>query len=279
MSSLSVERAGHNPEPSWVCNDRVIARDLEGVTTRAKGNCGSTSARPERDDIVWTAWRHAEAGDKHARDNIFDDQLDITPQSVITAAQYNIKQAAVSVSMSGLEELQNSGEPQIINLLESRIENAEGSFLNNLSNDIYSAGTASGGLQIGGLQSLVSDAGTGTVGGINSSTWTFWQNYSFSFATNNLVPGPATIQRAMNTTWLATKRNRDECDLIVADNTYFRYYLESLQAHQRFMNEDLKNAGFFNLKFMNADVVCDGGYGGSAPASHMYFLNGSATVH
>jgi hypothetical protein len=36
-----------------------------------------------------------------------------------------IRQAAVAVSISGLEELQNSGEEAIIDLLESRIMNAE----------------------------------------------------------------------------------------------------------------------------------------------------------
>lgn len=38
-----------------------------------------------------------------------------------------IRQAAVAVSISGLEELQNSGEEAIIDLLESRIMNAEDS--------------------------------------------------------------------------------------------------------------------------------------------------------
>ena len=32
-------------------------------------------------------------------------------------------------------------------------------------------------------------------------------------------------------------------------------------------------AGFTSLKYMNADVVFDGGVGGGAPANKMYFLN------
>jgi hypothetical protein len=47
-----------------------------------------------------------------------------------TAAEYPIRQAAVAVSISGLEELQNSGEEAIIDLLESRIMNAEDTFMN-----------------------------------------------------------------------------------------------------------------------------------------------------
>lgn len=55
----------------------------------------------------------------------------------------------------------------MIDLLEARIGNAERTFRNNLSNDMYSDGTADGGKQIGGLQLLVSDVNnSGTVGGM-----------------------------------------------------------------------------------------------------------------
>jgi hypothetical protein len=35
----------------------------------------------------------------------------------------------------------------------------------------------------------------------------------------------------------------------------------------------MASAGFTSLKYMDADVVFDGGYGGDAPANHMYFIN------
>lgn len=201
------------------------------------------------------------------------EALDISPSDVFTAAEFNWKQAAVAVVMSGLEMIQNAGDEQVIDLLESRIENAEITMKNNISSDVYSDGTSDGGKQIGGLQLLVADAGTGTVGGINSSTWSFWQNYYYSFSGNSLTPGATTIQTAMNTTYLNLSRNRDKPDLIVADNTYYSYYWSSLQAIQRISNSDLGAAGFDNLKFMGADVVFDGGQGGDAPSAHMYFLN------
>lgn len=201
------------------------------------------------------------------------ETLDITPSDVFSAAEFNWKQAAVAVVISGLEMLQNAGDEQVIDLLESRIVNAERTFMNNLSADIYSDGTADGGKQVGGLQLLVSDTGLGTVGGINSSTWSFWANQIFDFSSNSLTPGSSTIQQAMNTLYLDLSRNRDHPDLIVADNVYFNYYWQSLQAIQRIGNEKLGAAGFQNLKFMGADVVADGGQDGDAPASHMYFLN------
>lgn len=203
------------------------------------------------------------------------EYLDITPSDVFSAAEFTLKQAACAVMISGLEELQNKGDSQVIDLLESRIENAEITMKNNISADIYSDGTADGGRQIGGLQLLVSDAGTGTVGGINSSTWQFWKSQVYSFAAQAGAPTPSatTIQAAMNSLYLKLCRNRDKPDLIVADNTYYQYYWSSLQQIQRITNADLGQAGFDSLKFMGADVVPDGGLGGSAPSAHMYFLN------
>lgn len=200
--------------------------------------------------------------------------LDISPSDVFTAAEFEIKQAAVAVSMSGLEELQNSGREQMIDLLESRIRNAERTMENNMSSDAYSDGTADGGKQIGGLQLLVADAPTsGTVGGIDRSSWSFWQNQLWDFSVESVTPSASTIQNAMNQLYLRCARNNDTTDLIVADNTYFGYYWSSLQANQRFTNDDMAKAGFDNLRFMSADVVFDGGQGGSCPSAHMYFLN------
>ncbi len=79
------------------------------------------------------------------------------------------------------------GKERMINLLDSRIGNAERTMTNNISNDCYSTGTADGGKQIGGLQLLVADiADSGTVGGIDPATWAFWRNNVKSFATEAL---------------------------------------------------------------------------------------------
>jgi hypothetical protein len=200
--------------------------------------------------------------------------IDITPQTVLSAAEYSMKQAAMSVTMSGTEQLQNSGSKEsIFNLIASRVKNAERSFMNALSTDLYSLGTASGGLQINGLQSLVTDAGTGTVGNINSTTFSFWQNYVFDFSTNSLTASASSIQQAMNTAWLNTKRNADACDLILADNNYYNFYWQSLQAIQRIASDTKGQSGFAAVQFMGADVLPDGGNGGDCPSNHMYMLN------
>lgn len=202
-----------------------------------------------------------------------DEVLNVSASDVLTSAQFDWKQCAAAVKINGLELLKNSGKEKVIDLLEARIKNAEKTMLNNMSTGIYSDGTGTGGKQIGGLQALVSDAGTGTVGGINSSTYTFWQNAVYDMSTNGVTASALTIQDAMNSLYLSISRNRDVPDLIVADNTYYGYYWKSLQAIQRITDEKMAAAGFQTLKFMGADVVYDGGFSGTAPSAHMYFLN------
>jgi len=203
------------------------------------------------------------------------EMLNITPSDVFTAAEFNYAQAAVAISISGLEQIQNAGEERIIDLLESRIGNAERTLVNNIALDCYSDGTADGGRQIGGLQLLVSSAPTsGVIGGIDRSAWSFWRNQMFSGLNNGgAAVSSANIQSYMNRLWVQMVRGADRPDLIVADNNFYRYYLESLQAIQRIASDDKAMAGFDALKYMSADVVLDGGYGGGAPTSSMYFLN------
>src|SRR5574343_1935020 len=80
------------------------------------------------------------------------ETLPSAAQDVISAAEYTIKQAACPVTISGLEQLQNSGKERIIDLLDSRMEVAESSMANLIASGIYSDGTGTSGKQITGLK-------------------------------------------------------------------------------------------------------------------------------
>src|SRR5690348_14955648 len=53
------------------------------------------------------------------------DALSLSQTDMLTTAEFNFKQYAVAVSASGLEMLRNSGAEQFIDLMASRIEQAE----------------------------------------------------------------------------------------------------------------------------------------------------------
>jgi hypothetical protein len=202
------------------------------------------------------------------------DLLPVAAQDVISAAEFSIKQFAVPVVMSGLEMLQNSGKEAFIDLLEARLNVAEATMMNKLAQSVYSDGTGSGGKEITGLNAAVASTNTsGTYGGIDRATWSFWRNQKYDFSDNTVTPGPTTIQNAMNTLWASCTRGNDRPDLIVVDTVYWGYYMSSLQALQRFSSPETGNLGFPSLKFMDADVVLDGGIGGFCPSSTGFFLN------
>ena len=170
--------------------------------------------------------------------------------------------------------LQNSGKEQFIDLLEARLNVAESTMVNQLAQSIYSDGTGSGGKEVTGLNAAVpSDPTTGTYGGINRASWTFWRSKLYDFSAQSVTPGSTTIQAALNSLWSSLVRGTDRPDLIVFDNTYWSYYMASLQAQQRFTTPETGNLGFPTVKFMDADVVLDGGIGGYCPASTGFMLN------
>lgn len=203
------------------------------------------------------------------------DTLNVSASDVISAAEFSWKQLAVHVTASGLELRSNMGsDTRIINLVKSRIKNAMNSFRNGLSSDFYSDGTASN--QINGLQALVSDLGTGTVGGIPSSTFSFWLSLLQSAAAPRqgggaITPSATTIESLMLPLYLDLTRGTDEPDLIVMSNDYFTFFEQSQTSIKRYMDEATARAGFTSLKYKNADVVHDGGSG--IPTAHGYFLN------
>lgn len=204
------------------------------------------------------------------------EELDISPSEVFSAASFDWKQKAVAVAISGLEQLKNSGKERMIDLLEARIANAEASMENSVATDLYSDGTGDGGKQIGGLQLLIADTPTNTVGGIdrNTAIGAFWRNISFDATTDGSAAATSSnIQGYMNNVYSQLVRGRDRPDLIVADNNYYGLFWASLQTIQRVTSDKMATAGFTSLKFVDADVVLDGGVGGGCPVNHMYFLN------
>ncbi len=199
------------------------------------------------------------------------DLLPTGASDVISGAEYSWKQYAVPVSMSGLEELQNNGEEQLIDLASARIDVAESTMENDISVGLYSDGTGSGGKTITGLDAAVPQVPTtGTYGGINRATAgnEFWRSQL-----EDASPSVTTVVAEWTSLWMKCVRGTEHPDLIAAGTTQYSMYLGGLQPNMRFSDPKMADAGFTTVKFMNADVVLDGGIGGAATTTDVYFLN------
>jgi hypothetical protein len=200
------------------------------------------------------------------------ETIDVSQSAVLSFAEYSWKQYAGAVVLNGLEQLQNSGSEQMLDLLDERITVAENTLKNKISTDCYSDGTGNGGKNIGGLQLLVADSpSTGTVGTINRATYSWWKNI-----VQTGVTAKTDVYDKMIALYVQLVRGNEAPDLILADNNYWTFYHQYLSGLQQIVTDSSSSmaaAGFPSIKFMNSEVVLDGGYGGGAPANHMYFLN------
>lgn len=202
------------------------------------------------------------------------DVLNVAAVDVLSSAEYPWRQVAVNLAVSGLEMRTNSGENRIINFVKAKVKNAQHSFANGLSADLYSDGTAAN--QINGLQAIVADSGTGTVGGINSSTYAFWQNAVQSAAAplqggSAITPSATTFESLMLPLWIKLTRGMDTPNLIVMSDDYFTFFEQSQTSLKRYTADQDGQAGMMTMKYKSADVFFDSS--GGIPAAHAYFLN------
>lgn len=208
------------------------------------------------------------------------DPLNINAVDVLTVAEFPWRQVAVNVAASGLELRTNMGDSRIINFTKAKIRNAMNSFKNGLATDLYSDGTAAN--QINGLQALIADAGTGTVGQINSSTFPFWQNAVQSAAAplqggSAITVSATTFESLMLPLYIKLTRGTDMPDMVVMSDDYYTFYDNSQTSLKRYTNDGSSpdtfaaSGGFVTLKYKGADVFFDSS--GGIPAAHAYFIN------
>lgn len=212
--------------------------------------------------------------------------LNITPQDIITSVSYPWKQIAMTIQQNGLEDIQNAGKEQVVDLLATKQKNCERSFVNRFSTDLYGDGTSNGGLVVGGLQYLVADDPTtsSTIGGLNQSTVVnsdgtkFWQNIAKTTSSGTGAgfgarSDPSNIRSQVETVYLAGLRDGQSFDLAVSDNSMWQNYTASVRAIQKVGLEDSVSDGILSLKVLGMDWVYDGGADGSCPSARMYMLN------
>ncbi len=200
------------------------------------------------------------------------ETLNVAASDVLTAAEFNWKQANVNVVGSGLETvIQNSGANAILDLLEARITNAVRTAKNNIAQGIYSDGTGSNGKQITGLQAAVPLTTTsGIYGGINRASQVFWRNQS-SGDVAEVFASSAVLESEMADLWIECTRGGDHPDLIVGSQEAYKAFWLSLLPIQRITDPANGIRGFQNLKYLTADFALD--HDSGIRSNTAYFLN------
>ena len=186
------------------------------------------------------------------------DTLSTSDNETVSAAEFQWRQTYAGISITRKDELMNSGDAQVVDLVKTKMKQAEKTLAQNLATGVYNAGTTTN--AIVGLRAIVDTAST--VGGISQTSYSWWAGQvdssttAFSIAAVQTVNSNCTYNNESPTVAMATKAN------------YNRYYGQ-LQPQQRFMDSETAKGGFSSLMFNGIPFIADD----YAPASHIFLLN------
>jgi hypothetical protein len=190
------------------------------------------------------------------------ESLDVTRVDVFDEAEYTERQYGGVFVISTFEEAINRGSSQKIDLLAGKAENLRQSMRKQINSDAFAAGTGFGGKSLGGLQVLVpDDPTTGTRGGINAATYTFWRSQQTSGAkTTSAYDNLRSSMRTINVACSLGQGNTTPTHFMTGSGTC-NGYESILVANERIVSKEKSqaNAGFDDDAFMfkQAKVVWD----------------------
>jgi hypothetical protein len=173
--------------------------------------------------------------------------MSLTKTEVLTAASYSIASVSVPIVWSKEDEAKNPTENQKVDLVDSLINNALESH-----DDLCEATLFTGSNGLIGFDTMITSAGTGTIGGIDAAVETWWKNQFDQYVDET------DIESSMTIVWNACAKGSGSSmvpRILVSDGDTQATFESTQQAQQRYVDaEDLK-AGFKTLAFKTSRYV------------------------
>jgi hypothetical protein len=192
------------------------------------------------------------------------DAIDVTPQDGFGFAEYSWKQYAGSVTIDGLTEALNEGSARIIDILSAKFDQLRLSMEKDLNEMLWADGTGNSSKDMLGLQAII--AATGTLGGVDPSTETWWKSTVVSGAVSlSTTAGIKTLNSVLNS--LKLSKSRPDIEFTTQAN-YESYEALAVTAVQ-FTNMKLAELGFEAVAHKGAALM----YEDNVPANYWYFIN------
>lgn len=211
------------------------------------------------------------------------DYLDNPARELFNDAYFTPKMAAVPISLTMQEILNNEGQNQLLPVMREYIRAAEMGLTQGMEVSLFHDGSANGGKEIGGLDVALPETPTNVYGGIDRNLHEIWRPGAYDISTD--FPGigttfTSTTARPIYEQVMGehTRGNRHP-DMILASTQHWTAYSAATTAIQR-INRDDKNGvgrlGFKTLEFVgpggNAEIIWGGGKGSQMPDNTSFFL-------
>jgi hypothetical protein len=183
----------------------------------------------------------------------------------LTESKWDWRYLVASMVRFGVDDQQNRGKAAIMKLLNRKISNTQNSLVDYLETDLFDSQS---GDSIEGLQDLIPDNGTDAVGGIDGSTYTWWNNNSTNMTGKSFAIYGRDYMRTMLND-CSNNRTQDKPDIIVCGQSPYEYYDRETEEFRRIVNKTLGDAGFENVQYKGIPLV----WSPECSDQRMYFLN------
>lgn len=196
--------------------------------------------------------------------------VSMSDKEFLTIAKYDWRYLVDTIVRFGVDDQQNRAKNLIISLMDAKLDNSRDSLTDEMESVLFqAAGGASSGFD--GLQFIVADvpgSSSNTVGGIDPSVHTWWQNKvknmtGLSFAANGIAEMRTILNNTMN------NLKQDAPDIILSGQTPYEYYEDAVLDFYRVTNNKLADAGFLNQTFKGIPMV----WSPQCANTRMYWLN------
>lgn len=192
------------------------------------------------------------------------DTFDVSTRQTTTLAKWDWKFYYTDVTIDGPTMLKTKGTEKVLNIVESKMENASKTMKKLLTQDIFGDGTGNNSKAMDGLLNAI--ATTGTYGEINKANFDWWQgNY-------DSTGGAFSLNMVQTQCGNATDGNIKP-DMIITTQTIWNKFWARVQPAQRYIsskrNADLAQIGFSGIEFNDAVVIVDK----YCPSGYIFILN------
>lgn len=191
-----------------------------------------------------------------------DEEISMGYNNTLADFQFSPKIIVTPVVINELEQAQNQGDAQFLNLLDERMEIADSSTYNVMEAMLQGDGTTYGGKAFSGIRTFIVDStATGSVGGISRVTHSAIRNASVNFvSTFGSATDSSNIESRLRYAKNLIVRNTDKPDLALLGQTYYNAGADSFSGKQRItVNKDMYEANFDNYVIEGMTAVLASG--------------------
>jgi hypothetical protein len=194
------------------------------------------------------------------------DVLNNDPQDGMTSAFFPWSQYSITISIDGRSVVQNSGPGRVKDLLQSKFEQATMTIADRFSAHLWDAKAASdaetgnSGKNILSVPMLVDadpDRSTTAVGGLNPSTYSWWENQALDYGGTHTAPAFRQKLVRMYNECMKQGAMGGPPDLVIMDQYAYENYELATEFQKRYSSSGKVTAGFEDMYYKGAKVLWD----------------------